>query len=81
MNSQIYNTTPAHSLYILYETLSNEMQQLFLQELITYQSEKIDDLMLYLALNKTKQENDFLTDSEAQTFIESLPLMHKTFIL
>jgi hypothetical protein len=33
--------TTAHSLYMLYETLPDEIQQLFLQELLTRQAEKI----------------------------------------
>jgi hypothetical protein len=38
---QTQHLTTAHSLYMLYETLPDEIQQLFLQELMTKQAEKI----------------------------------------
>ncbi|MFZ2171617.1 MAG: hypothetical protein WAW61_18505 [Methylococcaceae bacterium] len=39
---QTQNTTAAHILYVLYETLSDENQKLFLQELLTKQKEKVE---------------------------------------
>ena len=38
---QTQHLTTAHSLYMLYETLPDEIQKLFLQELLTKQTEKI----------------------------------------
>ena len=63
----------AHSLYALYETLSNDIQQQFLQELLQKQAEKLEMLALYMACKEAKDENDFLTESETLNFINSLP--------
>lgn len=68
---QTQNINAAHSLYVLYETLSNETQQLFLQELLAKQTEKIEDSVFYLACKQAKDENEFLTDNEANAFINS----------
>lgn len=64
---------PGHSLYVLYETLSSEMQQAFLQELLQKQQDKLDDLAFYLACQQTREENDFLDDEEAHAFMSKLP--------
>jgi len=61
----------AHSLYALYETLSNDIQQQFLQELLQKQAEKLEMLALYMACNEAKDENDFLTESETLNFINN----------
>ncbi|MEE7625983.1 hypothetical protein V3O24_07400 [Methylobacter sp. Wu8] len=71
MNSQQANT--AHSLYALYETLPNEVQQAFLEELLQKKPQQLEDLGLYLACKQAKDENEFLNDQEAQAFIQSLP--------
>lgn len=71
MQPQSSNT--AHSLYALYETLSNEIQQQFLQELLQKQADKLEILALYLACKDAKDENDFLTETETLDFINSLP--------
>ena len=42
---QIQNVNAAHSLYVLYETLSDENQQLFLQELLVKQKNKLESLL------------------------------------
>lgn len=63
----------AHSLYTFYETLPNEVQQAFLQELLQKQEDKLEELSLYLACRKAKEENEFLSDEEALTFIAALP--------
>ena len=63
----------AHSLYALYETLPNDIQQAFLQELLQHQQEKLEDLAFYLACQQAKDEDDFLSEAESQTFINSLP--------
>ena len=55
---QIENTLAAHSLYVLYEALSDESQQLFLQELLTKQAEKVE-----FSLKQSKQTNKEKTDS------------------
>ncbi|HBA65312.1 MAG TPA: hypothetical protein DCZ48_03890 [Methylococcaceae bacterium] len=73
MTMQTQNPDAAHSLFVLYETLPEETQQLFLQELLAKQSEKVETLALYLACKEAKEENEFLSDAEAQAFINSLP--------
>lgn len=42
MSIQTQNLNAAHSLYVLYETLSDATQQLFLQELLTKQKKKVE---------------------------------------
>jgi hypothetical protein len=71
MNTQQANT--AHSLYALYETLPNEVQQAFLEELLQKQPQQLEDLGFYLACKQAKDENEFLSEQEAQAFIQSLP--------
>lgn len=56
---QTQNTTAAHSLYVLYETLSDETQLLFLQELLTKQAEKVES-----SLKQSKQLSKTKTDSK-----------------
>jgi len=63
----------AHSLYALYETLPTDTQLAFLQELLQKQREKLDDVAFHLACQQTRDENEFLSDEEAQAFIENLP--------
>lgn len=48
---QTQNLSAAHSLYVLYETLSDETQQLFLQELSAKQKQKVE---LSLKQSQTK---------------------------
>lgn len=48
---QTQNLNAAHSLYVLYEALSDETQQLFLQELLAKQKQKIE---LSLKQSQTK---------------------------
>lgn len=71
MQPQHSNT--AHSLYALYETLPDEVQQDFLQELLKKQSEKLETLALYLACKEAKDQNEFLTEDETKAFIANLP--------
>jgi hypothetical protein len=70
---QTQNATTAHNLYALYETLPDETQQFFLQELLQKQADKLEILTLYLACRQAKEENDFLNDTETMDFINSLP--------
>ena len=70
MNTQQANT--AHSLYALYNTLPNEVQQAFLEELLHKKQEQLEDLAFALACKQTKAENEFISDEEAQAFIQSL---------
>ena len=70
MNRQQANT--AHSLYTLYETLPNDVQQAFLEELLQNQSQQLEDLAFSLACKRAKDENEFLSDTEAQAFIKNL---------
>jgi hypothetical protein len=51
------NLNAAHSLYVLFETLSDENQQLFLQELVSKQKHKIE-LLLKQSHEKTANEQD-----------------------
>ena len=51
MTMQTQNLNAAHSLYVLYETLSDETQQLFLQELSAKQKQKVE---LSLKQSQTK---------------------------
>jgi len=68
----IASTNTAHSLYKLYETLPNEVQQAFLQELIQNQHQKLANLSFYLDCKQAKEENDFLNAEEQQAYINSL---------
>jgi hypothetical protein len=70
---QTQNSNTAHSLYALYETFPDEIQQQFLQELLQKQSDKLETLAIYLACQEAKDENKFLTVDETQAFIDSLP--------
>jgi hypothetical protein len=63
----------AHSLYALYETLPNDIQQAFLQELLQHQQEKLENLAFYLACQQAKDEDNFFREAESQAFINSLP--------
>jgi hypothetical protein len=66
-------TTAAHSLYVLYETLPDDIQQAFLKELLEKQRERLENLAFYLACQQAKDENEFLSDEDSQAFIASLP--------
>ena len=70
MNTQQANT--AHSLYALYDTLPNEVQQAFLEELLQKKQEQLEDLAFALACKQAKADNEFISDEEAQAFIHSL---------
>ena len=68
------NTAPtdtAHSLYALYETLPNEVQQAFLQELIQKKHQEVADLSFYLDCKEAKDENEFLNEQDQQAFIDT----------
>lgn len=67
----IETTNTAHSLYLLYETLPNEVQQAFLQELLQNRHQQLVDLDFYLACKETKEENEFLSEQEQQAFIDN----------
>jgi len=67
----ITQSATAHSLYTLYETLPNEVQQAFLQELLQKRYQQLVDLDFYLACKETKEENEFLSEQEQQAFIDS----------
>ena len=70
MNTQPANT--AHSLYALYETLPNEVQQAFLEELLNKKQQELEDLAFALACKQVKNESQFLNEQETQAFIQSL---------
>lgn len=70
---QPQNANVGHGLYMFYETLSYDIQQQFLQELLQKQADKLEVVALYLACKEAKEENDFLTNDEEIAFISSLP--------
>lgn len=70
---QTQNSNTAHSLYALFETLPDEAQHQFLQELLQKQADKLETLTLFLACQEAKDENEFLTEDETKAFIDSLP--------
>jgi hypothetical protein len=67
------NSSTAHRLYALYETLPKPVQQDFLQELLEKQQEQVEKEALYLACRQAKEEDEFLTEQETQDFINRLP--------
>ncbi len=68
----IQPTKTAHSLYALYETLPNEVQQAFLEELLDKKQKELEDLAFALACKQAKTESQFLNEQETQAFIQSL---------
>jgi hypothetical protein len=69
---QLQNANIGYSLYTFYETLSYDIQQQFLQELLQKQADKLEFVALYLACMETKEENDFLASDKEIVFISSL---------
>jgi hypothetical protein len=72
-NNQNYQVNTAHTLYALYETLPQSVQRDFLTELLEKQTRQLEDLLFYLACKQAQDENDFVTDEQANDFINSLP--------
>ena len=72
MNTQQLNVNTAHSLYALYETLPDIIQRAFLEELCQKKRQELEDLAFYLDCKQAKDENEFLSENEAQAFIQSL---------
>lgn len=72
MNTPQANLNTAHSLYALYETLPENVQRAFLEELWQKQHQELEDLAFYLDCKQAKDENEFLNKNEAQAFIQSL---------
>ena len=70
MTTQQANT--AHSLYALYDTLPNEVQQAFLDELLQKKQVQLEDLAFALACKQVKEDSEFISDEEAKAFIQSL---------
>ena len=70
MTTQQANT--AHSLYALYDTLPNEVQQAFLEELLQKKQDQLEDLVFALACKQAKEDSEFISDEEAKAFIQSL---------
>ena len=70
MTTQQANT--AHSLYALYDTLPNEVQQAFLEELLQKKQDQLEDLAFALACKQAKEDSEFISDEEAKAFIQSL---------
>jgi len=71
MQTQTQEVT-AHNLYNLYSSLSDEVQQYFLQELLENQHDRLEDLAFYKGCKKVKDEDDYLNAAEADAFINSL---------
>jgi hypothetical protein len=63
----------AHSLYVLYQALPEESQQLFLQEMLINQAGGMEDAAIYMACQKVQKDDVFLTDAECFNFIDGLP--------
>jgi len=59
----------AKSLYALFETLSKETQQAFLQELLQKNQQELEDLLFYFACKEEHDKNDFLSENETKQFI------------
>jgi hypothetical protein len=72
MNVQQANSNTAHSLYAFYETLPDTVKREFLSELVQKKRQELEDLSFYLDCKQAKDENEFLSDNEAQVFIQSL---------
>jgi len=72
MNALQTNANTAHSLYALYETLPDTVQREFLSELWQKKRQELEELAFYLDCKQAKDENEFLSDNEAQAFIQSL---------
>jgi len=70
---QTEKMTIAHSLYALYESLPDDIQQTFLQRLFQKERDKLEDMAFYFACREAKEENEFLSDTDCKDFIESLP--------
>ena len=67
------NLDTAKSLHVLFEALSKETQQAFLQELLQKNQQELEDLLFYLACKKEHDKNDFLSEREADEFVKNLP--------
>ena len=63
----------AHRLYAQYQTLPDEAQQAFLQELVQHQYEKVEELAFDFACRLTKDTDEFLSEEESAAFLASLP--------
>ena len=58
--------------YHLFQSLPLEIRQGFLQLLFQNNTSELEDLILYLACENSRQEG-FLSELESQSFLESLP--------
>lgn len=58
--------------YSLFQTLPLEIRQGFLKLLFQENQSELEDLILYLACENSRQEG-FLSDLEAQSLLENLP--------
>ena len=58
--------------YHLFQSLPLEIRQGFLQLLFQNHISELEDLILYLACENSRQEG-FLSELESQSFLESLP--------
>ena len=70
MQSQKESTS--HNLYNLYASLPNATQQEFLRELLQKQHQQLEDIAFHLACKQAKDENEFLSEAEVSSFIDSL---------
>jgi hypothetical protein len=79
---QTSHQATAHSLYVLYQALpkqsqqlflqEKQSQQLFLQEMLTNQAEVMEDTAIYLVCEEARNDDDFLTDDECRSFVDGL---------
>ena len=63
MTMQIQNPDAAHSLFVLYETLSDEAQQLFLQELFIKQRHQVESVLKKSSCDSDRHESALLSES------------------
>ena len=63
----------AERLYRMYQELLHDEQQRFLQKLLEQEADRLETLALYAACREAKDENDFLTEDEQNSFLASLP--------
>jgi hypothetical protein len=69
---QTSHQATAHSLYVLYQALPKQSQQLFLKEMLANQAEVMEDTAIYLACEEARNDDVFLTDDECRSFVDGL---------
>lgn len=78
MNPQ--NVIVAKNLYTLFESLPQEIQQLFLKRLFQEKGDELSEFIFYLICREAKEKGDFLSEEEARFFIEGLPKLSHRYL-